>query len=246
MATHHAVLVSHGTSDLAGRAVVSSIVADARRRRAGLQLHLAHVDVQAPFVGDVTAELLPDLRAGATVIVVPLLLSVGYHVRVDVARAVAACPALSPAGGAAAAGPLGPDPRLADLLCRRLRAAGVGDGWSIVLAAAGSSDPDAALAAAQTAVHVRQLVAENCSVTIGYGASAKPSVTEAVAMARARRPRAPVAVASYLLAPGFFHDQLARCGADVVSAPLGPDPILAEIALDRYDEVARAHRLRGT
>ena len=32
----------------------------------------------------------------------------------------------------------------------------------------------------------------------------------------------------------------ARLGADVVTAPLAPDPRLAQIALDRYDEVAAA------
>ena len=42
-------------------------------------------------------------------------------------------------------------------------------------------------------------------------------------------------IASYLLAPGFFHDQLAKAGADVVTQPLLPSPTLAEIALDRYD-----------
>ena len=34
---------------------------------------------------------------------------------------------------------------------------------------------------------------------------------------------------------GFFHDQLAKAGADVVAEPLLPSDVLAEIALDRYD-----------
>ena len=41
-------------------------------------------------------------------------------------------------------------------------------------------------------------------------------------------------MASYLLAPGFFHDQLAKAGADLVTEPLMPS-VLAEIALERYD-----------
>jgi hypothetical protein len=50
-----------------------------------------------------------------------------------------------------------------------------------------------------------------------------------------------VVIASYLLAPGFFHDQLGKAGADVVTEPLLPSPVLAEIALDRYDAaVAKA------
>jgi hypothetical protein len=42
-------------------------------------------------------------------------------------------------------------------------------------------------------------------------------------------------IASYLLAPGFFHDQLAKAGADLVTEPLLPSEVLAEIALDRFD-----------
>ena len=79
-----------------------------------------------------------------------------------------------------------------------------------------------------------------------YGASAKPSVPDAVACPRAAsirggRGSGRVVIASYLLAPGFFHDQLAKAGADLVTEPLLPSPVLAEIALDRYDAaVARS------
>jgi hypothetical protein len=44
-----------------------------------------------------------------------------------------------------------------------------------------------------------------------------------------------VVVASYLLAPGHFHDKLAGAGADVVAAPLLPDARVAAVLLDRYD-----------
>jgi sirohydrochlorin ferrochelatase len=88
-----------------------------------------------------------------------------------------------------------------------------------------------------------------------YGASAKPSVPEAVAMLREEAAGGAgagesagavdlggrVVVASYLLAPGFFHDQLAKAGADLVTAPLLPSPVLAEIALERYDAALAAH-----
>ena len=79
-----------------------------------------------------------------------------------------------------------------------------------------------------------------------YGASAKPSVPDAVAMRR-EEPKAcrrgsrraglggRVVIASYLLAQGFFHDQLGKAGADLVTEPLLPSPVLAEIALERYD-----------
>ena len=86
-------------------------------------------------------------------------------------------------------------------------------------------------------------------IVAGYGASAKPSVPEAVAMLREEAAGGAgagesagavdlggrVVIASYLLAPGYFHDQLAKAGADLVTAPLLPSPVLAEIALERYD-----------
>ncbi len=44
----------------------------------------------------------------------------------------------------------------------------------------------------------------------------------------------PVAVASYLLAPGHFQDQLSASGADWVTDPLGDHPAMAGLVLDRY------------
>ena len=71
--------------------------------RPGLDVREAYVDVQDPDLPAVVA----GLPAGETAVVVPLLLSVGYHVKVDIARAVKSRP------DTLAAAPLGPDPRLA-------------------------------------------------------------------------------------------------------------------------------------
>jgi hypothetical protein len=49
-----------------------------------------------------------------------------------------------------------------------------------------------------------------------------------------------VIIASYLLAHGFFHDQLAKAKADVVTEPLLPSRLMAEVALDRYDAAVAA------
>ena len=58
-----------------------------------------------------------------------------------------------------------------------------------------------------------------------------------VATARADLPPGGrVVVASYLLAPGYFHDRVLEAGADVVTDPLAPDDRLVQIVLDRYDE----------
>jgi sirohydrochlorin ferrochelatase len=173
---------------------------------------------------------------GRRAVVVPLLLSAGYHVHVDIARATAL-------DGATAAAALGPDDRLAAVLLDRLREAGAGDGDAVVLAAAGSSD-------GRSGADVEQVAAAVDAgwlgpVLVGYGASARPSVAEAVAAARDRT-AGRVVVAAYLLAPGFFLDRLTGAGADVVTGPLALDasgtidPRLVDVVLDRYDSVVGA------
>jgi sirohydrochlorin ferrochelatase len=261
------IACAHGTSSAQGAAEVNALRDAIAALRPGLDVREAYVDVQQPDLVDVVAGLPEDPgsvatgdggaaaggpgTAGASAVVVPLLLSVGYHVKVDIARAVKSRP------GTAAAAPLGPDPRLAALLDQRLREAGVTDNDAIVLAAAGSSNPNAAISVEELAEQLRALRSNR--ILPAYGASAKPSVPEAVAMLREEAAGGAgagesaggvsvggrVVVASYLLAPGFFHDQLAKAGADLVTEPLLPSPVLAEIALERYDAALAAHSVRS-
>ncbi|HKU04037.1 MAG TPA: CbiX/SirB N-terminal domain-containing protein [Arthrobacter sp.] len=231
------IACAHGTSNSQGAAEVNALRAAIAELRPGLDVREAYVDVQQPDLVDVVA----GLPAGKAAVVVPLLLSVGYHVKVDIARAVKSRP------GSAAAAPLGPDPRLAALLDQRLREAGTTDNDVVVLAAAGSSNPNAAVSVEELLGQLRQLRSNR--MVAAYGASAQPSVPDAVAMLREELAGGAgagesagavdvggrVVVASYLLAPGFFHDQLGKAGADVVTEPLLPSRVLAEIALDRYD-----------
>jgi sirohydrochlorin ferrochelatase len=158
-----------------------------------------------------------------------LLLSAGYHVRVDIARAVDA------AGGlAVAAEALGPDPILVEILRQRLDECGAGPDDPVVLAAAGSSDPRAGGDVEQIAAALAER--RGTPVTAGFLASARPTVGEAVARARSANPGRPVAIASYLLAPGNFSGRLEAAGADRVAQPLAPHLDLARLALRRFDE----------
>lgn len=224
------IACSHGTSNAQGAAEVNALRDAIAALRPGLDVRESYVDVQQPDLVDVVA----GLPEGEPAVVVPLLLSVGYHVKVDIARAVKGRP------GSLAAAPLGPDPRLAALLDQRLREAGVTDRDAVVLAAAGSSNPNAARSVEELADQLRALRPNR--IVPAYGASAQPSVPDAVAMLREEALRAEAAaaggrvvIASYLLAPGYFHDQLAKAGADIVTEPLLPSPIVAEIALERFD-----------
>ena len=218
---------SHGTDNALGRAAIQALLDAVRAQRPGLDVREAFVDVQEPRVRAVVETALGEGRA---VVVAPLLLSAGFHVNVDIAEAVG-----SPHAVAAAA--LGPDLRLVEILAHRLREAGARAGDAVVLAAAGSSDPRSAQAVEQVAAGLRAQWPTG-PVTVGYGAGRAPRVPEAVAAAR-RAGAQRVVVASYLLAPGFFHDRLLASGADLVTAPLTPDPRLADLVLDRFDQAAR-------
>jgi sirohydrochlorin ferrochelatase len=225
------VACAHGTRNPTGRRLIAELALAARALRPGLTTTAAFVDVQPPTVVDVVAEL---SAAGRPAVVVPLLLSGGYHVHVDIAGAVAASP------GTVAARPLGPDPRLVEVLHDRLVSAGADPGdpqTAVVVAAAGSSDTRAVADVENTADLLQRTWAG--PVTTGYGSAALPAVPDAVAAAR-RAGAERVVVASYLLAPGHFHDKLAGAGADLLTAPLLPDDRIAAVLLDRYDAAREA------
>jgi sirohydrochlorin ferrochelatase len=220
------IACAHGTRNPTGRRLIAELALAARSLRPGLETTAAFVDVQPPTVVDVVAGL---SAAGRPAVVVPLLLSGGYHVHVDIAGAVAGAP------GTVAARPLGPDPRLVEVLHDRLVSAGADPRdplTAVVLAAAGSSDVRAVADVESTADLLQRTWAG--PVTTGYGSAATPTVPDAVAAAR-RAGAERVVMASYLLAPGHFHDKLAGAGADVVTTPLLPDDRIAAVLLDRYD-----------
>ena len=225
------VACAHGTRNPTGRRLIAELALAARDLRPGLVTTAAFVDVQPPTVADVVAGL---ADGGRPSVVVPLLLSGGYHVHVDIARAV------REHDEARAARPLGPDPRLVAVLHDRLVAAGADPddpATAVVLAAAGSSDPRSVADVDATAAALQERWTG--PVSTGYGSAAQPTVPDAVAAARAAGARQ-VVLAAYLLAPGHFHDKLGGAGADTVTAPLLPDDRIAGVLLDRYDAVVAA------
>ncbi len=220
------VACGHGTGDPAGRRALAQLRLAIGARRPGIEVAAASVDVQKPALAAVVAGL---SAAGRRSVVVPLLLSAGYHVHVDIARVVATSGAL-----AVAAAALGPDEALVDVLQRRLGECGAQADDAVVLAAAGSSDPRAVADVELVAAALGRRRGQ--PVTAAYLSAAEPAVAAAVAAARAAAPGGAVTIAGYLLAPGFFATRLATMGADRVSGPLAPDDALADLALRRYDE----------
>ena len=221
------VACGHGTREPAGRRVLAELRLAVAIARPRLEVVAASVDVQKPALPDVVARLSAEGRES---VIVPLLLSTGYHVRVDVAGAVAAS-----GGLATAAAALGPDPVLVDVLLDRLSESGAAPDALVVLAAAGSSDRRAVADVERVAADLA--ASRGSPVLPGFLSAASPSVAEAVDRVRAASPPgSQVVLATYLLAPGDFSRRLAGVGADLVTAPLAPHPLLAELVVRRYDE----------
>ncbi|EMY35264.1 cbiX family protein [Arthrobacter crystallopoietes BAB-32] len=224
----HVVACAHGTDNVSGRELIDGLRADvasalaARGLRA--QLHEAYVDVQEPALDHIVAALPP----GEPAVVVPLLLSTGFHTSVDIRQAVDSRPETR------AARAIGPDHRLAEALARRLADVGLGEGDRVVVASAGTRVEEGLKEVRQVAEWLA--VEAGRPVTVGFGAAAEPSVQAAVAAARSEPGCRRVLVAAYLLAPGYFHSQLAKAGADAVAAPLLPDPAVAECVVERLLE----------
>lgn len=220
---------SHGTSDPAGRATVRALLELVADRLPRVDVAEAFVDVQEPALPDVVRSLGPR-----PAVIVPLLLSTGFHVEIDVRRAARLRP------GVAAAPALGPDERITAVLADRWRSLGADPADPVVLAVAGSSR--ASTVPAVEAVRARFATLTGTDPVLGYGSAVRPSVPEAVALARGDAGR-PVSIASYLLAPGFFQSRVLAAGADAVSRPLGIDSRIVDVAVDRY--LAAAAGLRA-
>ncbi|GGK45746.1 sirohydrochlorin chelatase [Nocardia camponoti] len=228
------ILVAHGTRNARGVELIATLAdavavelgVDATVAEPNSALRTAFVDV----LGPTPSEVLRDLAQPA--VLVPAFLASGYHVYQDVPREVAesghASVAVTPA--------MGPDPALANVMALRLREAGWQSGDAVVFAAAGSSD-ERALHDVSRAAKMLSAAIET-PVEVAYVATGTPRVPEVVAGLRASG-AARVFIASYLLAPGLFHNRLHEAGADGVAEPIGVHPAVVRLIADRYRTAAR-------
>lgn len=212
------VAVAHGSSHPAAAETVRALARNVSRLAPVIDIRVAFVQHAHPSLPEALGV------AGEDAVIVPLLLSAGYHLTTDIATSARRV-----------AGPLGPDQLLVTALMSRLAEAGVPREAGVVLAATGSSDPKAA---DQIKAQADLLASElDRPVIPAFASSGQPSVEDAVAGLR-ETTSGPVAVASYLLAPGLFYDRLAKAGADWVTAPLGDHPAVAALVIDRYRTAA--------
>jgi sirohydrochlorin ferrochelatase len=238
------VAVAHGSRDPRAAATVSELLAVVRYR--AMAWGLGGLDVKAAFLDHCAPSLPQALSAvggdGACV-VVPLLLTAAYHSKADIPAKIAAASVATPLD-VSCAGPLGPHPLLLAALERRLAEAGVAardpaarSRTSVVLAAAGSSDPAANATIAALAARWQATRGWH-AVVPAYASAAGPRPDEAVRALLAGGAPGPVVVATYLLAPGYFADKIRAAGlgagAAAVSPALGAAPDIADVVLERY------------
>lgn len=207
------VTVAHGTRFAPGNAVAAEVTA-AVGRRLGIRAVASYVELCEPSFEAVMSGL--DEPAAA----VPLLLSTGYHVLVDLVAAVGRATAPVALGPA-----LGPDPRLAAAQAHRLREAGAEQGRPVVMVAAGSRDPRAT----SDLTRACELLAEE------WGGPVELATLAGIGQRPVDVVRPGVAVSPYLLAPGHFAD---RCrdessAADVVADVIGVHPAVVDLVVDR-------------
>ncbi len=245
MAGHAAptlVAVAHGSTDPRAAASVDALLGRVRVRAAragypGLDVRAAYLGHAAPSIGQALGAL------DGEGVVLPLLLTAAYHSKTDIPKALREARAAQPRLDITYGSPLGPHPLLRRALDRRLAAAGAGQEvppgeTAVILAAAGSSDPAANAVISDLAADWRAARGWH-AVLPAYASAASPTPPEAVAAARRAGARR-VLVASYLLSPGVFADQVRRdclaAGATAVAPVLGAAPEVADVLLGRYAE----------
>lgn len=190
--------------------MIEAVAAHVTALRPELEVEIGYLDHGSPRLAELST---------SDAVVVPMLLSSGFHATADI-------PAAAPDATVAAA--IGPDPRIAAVVADRLRAAGWSGQAPVVLAAAGSSEADALDDVRVAAEQLAELLGIEVSAAFVTGGEPRLDQVDAAA------------IASYVLAPGVFANRIRERPAVVISEPIGADPRLAEVVLSRYDEAVSA------
>ena len=225
------VAVAHGTGDPDGVMEIHRLLEIVRSQRPDVPVVLCWLERAQPRLAETLAEI------AGPVVIVPVLLSTGYHVEIDIPSVLGTRRAtvISP--------PLGPDERISQVVHQRLEeASSTGrkepsgsterEDQTVILIGAGSSNPAARVELAQAARHLEHWI--QGPVAIGQLTDADPFASAAAA----------TRVANYLLAPGYFDDRLRELASSkVVAGPVGAHPLVGEVICDRY--AAGVNELRG-
>ena len=220
------LLVAHGTRKQSGVSLIADIAAQVSTALER-PVRVAFVDV----LGPTPSELLAATLDRPTVLV-PAFLSRGYHVSRDIPEHVS----VSGHDDVTVTRALGPDPALVRVLVDRLIESGWQPDDSVILAAAGTSDPAAMRDLHTTATWLSATIGSR--VELAFAATGEPRVADAVAAVRLPGKR--VVIASYLLSEGLFQDRLRDSGADIVTDPLGTHPGVTRLIANRFQRASSA------
>jgi sirohydrochlorin ferrochelatase len=236
------LVIAHGSRDPRHAATVHALTRRVAAARPGLRVETAFLDFNAPSVPRAVGALAADGVREA--VALPLLLTRAFHAKSDIPAVLRESTAALPSLRLHTADVLGPSPLLTAALERRLSEAGLRpadrSSTGVVLASAGSTDPEAGAVIAAVAREWRHT--GWCAVRPAFASASLPRTEDAVRELRAGGARR-VAVAPYVVAPGFLPDRIARgaraAGADLLAPVLGAAPELAALLLRRYDEALR-------
>ncbi|MDO0910754.1 sirohydrochlorin chelatase [Streptomyces sp. DT2A-34] len=231
------LVIAHGSRDPRHAATVHALVRRVRSLRPDVRVETGFLDFNIPSVQGVLESLAAE--GVRDVVALPLLLTRAFHAKADIPAVLRDAP---PQLRIRQAEVLGPSPLLLAALERRLYEAGLTpadkSSTGVVLASAGSTDPEAIAVIAEIAREWRHT--GWCAVRPAFASAGSPAgfsrtedaVRELRALGCAR-----VAVAPYVLAPGFLPDRIARgaAEADVLANVLGAAPEVAWVLLERYD-----------
>lgn len=204
-----------------GRGAFAGLVTAVRRAAPDLEVIDAFVDDQKPSM----SELMGQTRGPR--ILVPFVLAHDRSVTVDISQLARREPSV------VVTAPLGPDWALAEVGVQRMIEAGGRSDDTIVLAADVATD-DRTVADIGKAARLLSAVWGG-RVHVGTLGGPDTQLADAIDIARAYGRR--VVISTYLMAPGSVHDDIARAGADVVTAPMlkrgRPERRIVELVLDR-------------
>jgi len=240
------LIAGHGSRDPAAAGEFWALVGLVRRRAPDLEVGGGFIELARPSLASAAAALVDG--GVDDVVVVPLMLLAAGHTKNDIPASIAAARLAHPQVRFRYGRDLGVDPRLIGLVDGRVGAVvapGERAETTVLLVGRGSSDPDANADLCKVA----RLVHEGRSfpmVEPAFSGITAPGVPQGLARCAALGARRIVAV-PYFLFIGVLVQRIARnCaefedahpGVEVrVARHLGPVDAIAELVVERYEEV---------
>ncbi|MFJ9632315.1 sirohydrochlorin chelatase [Streptomyces sp. NPDC101175] len=227
------LVIAHGSRDPRHAATVHALIRQVRSLRPGLRVETSFLDFNIPSVHGVLKSLAAE--GVRDVVALPLLLTRAFHAKADIPAVLRDAP---PQLRIRQTEVLGPSPLLLRALERRLYEAGLTpadkSSTGVVLASAGSTDPEAIAVIGGIAREWRQTGWR--AVLPAFASASLPRTEDAVRDLRALGCQK-VAVAQYVLAPGFLPDRIRRGAveADVLGNVLGAAPEVATLILKQVE-----------